>query len=131
MTNIRDNAIYLVVSLIILFFMWSIKPTYDITPQGIYLPYASPQKATDPKAIKLYQHTPTNAKTLGTVRAQYHLEADESEGVDAITDFAINKAAAVGADGLVINFIGHSQSPEYPALSGFQLKATAITLPRQ
>ena len=117
--------VYGFISFIIITGMWIIKPVYPVEPRGIYLPIAPLMKPSKTQ-ITVYENMPRNARVLGLVRAQYFLEADNTKGLDTITDFAMATAQKNGANGLVITLLGHTNNLDYPSLSAFTLTGIAI-----
>ena len=126
----KEVIVYSLISLVIITLMWMIKPVHSAEPRGIYLPIA-PLTQPSKTEVTLYEseNMPRNARALGLVRAQYFLNADDAQGVDTITHFAIATAQENGANGLVITRLGHTNNLDYPSLSTFTLTGIAIYVP--
>lgn len=120
-----QNVTYMGISIVIILVMLAIRPQHSISATGIYLPQTPSLPATTD--LTLYQHNPGSNKILGIIYAQYHSEADDKHAPEILTKFAKEQANTHGANGLIINFIGHNENKNYPDLSGYEIIATAIT----
>ena len=130
MTAIQETIIYTLVALITVTLMYAFKPHTAQSPQGIMLPLGK-QKQVYPQSsqVTLYDHMPAHAIILGTIHSQYFSSNEETARLKGLTQFASQKIAALGANGLVIARMSYQHNDDYPALSAFHLEGSAIITP--
>lgn len=71
------------------------------------VPSAGPRPATQPTSVELFQEQPSKYEVLGIVQTDKTFEWDGAAGIEKVIDELKAKAAALGANGLLL------QVPEY------------------
>ncbi len=125
-----ENAIALIIIVVVGLLLWPLAPTPNPEPSGILLPTMPLSgKVIPANQVQVLQMMPLHAKILGTVNTKAHYSL-----IDALADnihVAKNTALAqmlageAGANAIVITQIGRTY--EDGPLDGFVLTATAIS----
>lgn len=105
-----------------------LSPTIVYQPRGLFLPVkAAPSLApTQPNAVLLIAHFPTQYRTLGRINAEMHLKQNNLQEVRRLVQYVKRLAAARGADAVVGSlFKSEPQGPE-KGMSAYVFRGTAI-----
>jgi hypothetical protein len=110
MSMIQRNAIYLLITLASIGFLYLIENKPPLIPYGIYLPVTNNTFPAYQGNVKIVNALPSGSKVMGIINMQMRLtgepsEADEHEIMNATTILAKQN----GADGIALNYFFASQ----------------------
>ena len=100
---------------------WLAGAMVGCAPKSEVVPSSGPRQPTSAGMVKLYEKPPKKYEILGTVTASREEGAkwDKHSNADAAFDTAIRKAAALGANGLLLTAIpGETDSRATAAYKG-------------
>ena len=110
MIMIRRIAIYLIIALVSLGFLYLIENKPPLIPHGIYLPATEQNFPANQGKVHVVQTLPMSSKAIGVINLQMRLKGDPSEADEQqIMAVATQMAGQNGADRIALTYFFASQ----------------------
>ena len=125
----KRSAIGVIVAAAVVVVVYFLVPFVPYTPKGILLPTGKSFPAIPADQVAIFQPSggPVTYQSVGHINVQYHSVIETPQGYQTLAEFSKSLAAKAGANGIILNGVGHTVEKEVPASqASYILRGTAI-----